>query len=198
MRKLFTIISLFIIVVSLSNCRKDYAPTGPDYTDYGWTFYEDGNHEDARTWFRESLDTDSSYADGYNGLGWALGYMDSMGTAFEIFGLGIAIGDSTDCYPDLLAGYVFSGHAIAEYDSVAALADEFIEHGSNWVFAQDESVNYQDVMILISASCFSIADYEKSLELVQILETDFTADIETSGGKSELSLKIEELSIKYL
>ena len=52
------------------NCRQPVIPTEEDLADYGWTLYETGKYQEAREWFYDAVAKDSSYADGYNGIGW--------------------------------------------------------------------------------------------------------------------------------
>ena len=198
MNKNILIIIILITIIILTNCRDDYDPTGPDYTEYGWTFFDDSNLDEAKTWFKEAIITDSSYADGYNGLGWSLAYMDSIETAYSVFQEGINIGDTTDCFVDLLAGRIFTSHALAKYDSVVVLSDKFLEMGELWSFSYDNSLNENDVYIILSLSYFSLKEYENCLILIQKIESTFTVDINSQAGISLLSIKLEELSLLHL
>ncbi len=198
MKKAFAILAMILMLLIGQQCRKAYVPTGPDYADYGWTFYDAGNYQDARTWFREAVDTDSLYVDGFNGLGWSLGAMDSMSAAFTAFGEGLVIGDTTDYYPDLLAGRIFTAHALGLYDSAAVLSDVFLRLDSHWIFPHDENLTASDVVVVLAASYFSLQNYSQALTLIQRLDPTFTADVTTQAGISTLSLKIESLSQTYL
>jgi len=189
---------IILIIVSFSNCRKAYVPTGMDYSEYGWTFFDDGSYETARRWFREATATDSGYVDGFNGLGWSLGFLDSMEAAFDAFSYGLSIGDTTDYFADLLAGRIFTANALGRADSAAVLAQGFLETDSLWVFDYDRQLDYADVFIALATSFFILQDYESSLNMLRHVDRSFTADLSTQAGLSELSLRIETLSQQHL
>ena len=69
------------------NCRQPVIPTEEDLAGYGWTLYETGKYQEAREWFYDAVAKDSSYADGYNGIGWCFGKLrraDSAAVYFHI------------------------------------------------------------------------------------------------------------------
>ena len=66
LKKTNLILLAIVTIFSGMNCRGPVIPTEEDLADYGWVIYEEGNYEEAREWFRDALDKDPSYADGYN------------------------------------------------------------------------------------------------------------------------------------
>ena len=70
----------------LTNCRQPVIPTEEDLAGYGWTLYETGKYQEAREWFY-TVAKDSSYADGYNGIGWCFGKLRQADSVQSIFTL---------------------------------------------------------------------------------------------------------------
>ena len=59
-------ITTFVCILILSNgCRQPVIPTEEDLAGYGWVLYEQGEYQEAREWFYDAVDKDSSYADGF-------------------------------------------------------------------------------------------------------------------------------------
>ena len=62
-------------------CRKEWTATEEDMTNYGWTLFEQASldlssntaqedFKDVLEWFEDATKKDTSYQDGYNGMGW--------------------------------------------------------------------------------------------------------------------------------
>ena len=94
------------------NCRQPVIPTEEDLADYGWTLYETGKYQEAREWFYDAVAKDSSYADGYNGIGWCFGKLRRADSAAVYFHISqtkpFDSYDTPDLDLDLYAGLTFA------------------------------------------------------------------------------------------
>ncbi len=197
---------LFLIVVW--GCRRQYDATEIDKTDYGWDLYEQGVYQEANDWFKAAVIQDSSYKDGYNGLGWSYGKLMEMDSSALYFERGLAYPQSPNILAnldhELKAGLCFVNNARGE-DSLAIewgndlLSDLEQSDLSTWSFSHDTTLNYLDVHLTLSVSCFSIGDFAQSLSHVQYIVdaltpgATFTPDIGTIVGRRELADQIEYL-----
>ena len=104
--------SLIALMLIATNCRQSVIPTEEDLAGYGWTLYETGEYQEAREWFYDAVAKDSSYADGYNGIGWCFGklrqadsaavyFHESQTKPFDAY-------DTPDLDLDLYAGLTFA------------------------------------------------------------------------------------------
>ena len=77
--KLFITITMLMLIFAA--CRKEWTATEEDMTNYGWTLFEQASldlssntaEEDfdyVLKWFEDATKKDTSYQDGYNGMGW--------------------------------------------------------------------------------------------------------------------------------
>jgi hypothetical protein len=77
--KLFITITMLMLIFAA--CRKEWIATEEDMTNYGWTLFEQANldltsntaeedFDDVLKWFEDATKKDTSYQDGYNGMGW--------------------------------------------------------------------------------------------------------------------------------
>ena len=69
--------------------------TAASLTDEGWDLFEQGNYQSAIGKFDGAIALDVSYAEAYEGLGWAYGKLDSLPRALANLELCIAKGMTT-------------------------------------------------------------------------------------------------------
>lgn len=184
-----------LLILGLFACREPYHVTGEDYSDYGWTFYQNGEYTEAQTWFETAIEEDPFYVDGFNGAGWSTGKQADLTQAISYFSQGIAVGDTTEYFNELVAGRAFSRHAAANYQQAITDGISVLARDSVWVFSQDPRIDHSDLKVTVAASYFAVADFAKSLLYVQQLDPAFTADVTVSSGISQLSHKIELLRL---
>lgn len=212
--KIRTIIILFFLV-GLISCRKEYRATEIDLANYGWSLYEEGNFTESNQWFIESVNEDSTYKDGYNGIGWSFGkmmqsdtriiYLDSSVIFFER-GLAFEQDENivADVKKEILAGLCFAYNAKGA-DSLAIVRGDSLTlnwtDNTTWSFSHDTTITHLDVYIALAASYFSVGDFAGSLAKVQLVlnlltadaGTAFVPDINTIAGRLELADEIEYL-----
>ena len=129
------ILGLVFILVTLSigpGCRQNYVPTDEEMADYGWILFSQGDYVGARDWFQLSVDKDSTYMDGYCGMGWSNGKLGYADTAYQYFYMGKDMNYDDIRFPnhvnlpiDIVGGLVFASSAIANDSLTIAYSQEF-------------------------------------------------------------------------
>jgi len=191
-----------------------------DMTEYGWVLYSEGEYGKANTWFREAVYEDSTYKDGYNGLGWTFGKIGKIDSSITNFlnGRARAIRDTTNDDLNLLlsdppvdvgkestAGLALAYHAknnhrraIIYGNSLLSLTGDSsytVESGSpKWTFSRDSNLDTKHIIWTLASSHFAQGTFGKSLSHVHQLmsnPTSFAPDSTTAEGWWDLSNKIE-------
>ena len=180
-------------------CRKEWTATEEDMTNYGWTLFEQASldlssntaEEDfdyVLKWFEDATKKDTSYQDGYNGMGWTYGKLsifeiddDDFNNAIDAFL--IAEGKTQNpridhnVWHDILAGLTFAYSALKD-DSMAivwgdSLLSEIGKDRVTWAFPHEPidiegnyPTDYLDVHITLALAKFvrstTIEDFNDS------------------------------------
>ena len=180
-------------------CRKEWTATEEDMTNYGWTLFEQASldlssntaEEDfdyVLKWFQDATKKDTSYQDGYNGMGWTYGKLsifeiddDDLNNAIDAFL--IAEGKTQNpridhnVWHDILAGLTFAYSALKD-DSMAivwgdSLLSEIGKDRVTWAFPHEPvdiegnyPTDYLDVHITLALAKFvrstTIEDFNDS------------------------------------
>ena len=212
MKYLQTIIStLVVLALFFSGCRKIHEASNLELTEYAWDQYEQGNYPESYTAFKEAITTDSTYQDGYNGLGWTSGKLVQMDSSIFHFTAGLPLTQPKDVVAnvryELWAGLTFA-HQAAGQDSLAILfGDSLITDITNvivaetatWTFSHYEGLNHLDVRLSLATANFNRGAFGTSLGHIEsiVLEVDtsstFIADTATVLGRQAMAAKLEEL-----
>ena len=202
------ILLAIITIFSGMYCRGPVIPTEEDLADYGWVIYEEGNYEEAREWFRDALDKDPSYADGYNGLGWCFGKMRQADSAIYYFSLADTLAydpfETPDLDLDVYAGFTFAYNGLGLDTLVREYAGYFfgnqnIDEGELWIFSHDSKINYMDVRLVQALAEFTMGYFQLAIESVEQIYRDMDIpknlqmDINTVVGRAELAAELEYL-----
>ena len=131
--KIIIHISFILYILSIGlGCRQNYVPTDDELADYGWVLYSQGDYVGARDWFQRSIDKDSTYMDGYCGIGWASGKLGYADSAYHYFYLGkdmiyddVRFPNQVNLPIDIIGGLVFSSSAIGDDSLTIAYSQEF-------------------------------------------------------------------------
>jgi tetratricopeptide (TPR) repeat protein len=194
MSKNNNIIFALVIVILLSVvCGKDSTKPEdkiPALLATGWSEFEKKNYETARVSFEEAIGIDSSYTDAYNGAGWSNAYLNNLNKSAQQFNRSILLDDLN---MDAKAGLAFVYHAQNQYQSSISLVNKVLSSQPNWVFAHNSTLTNADLHLLLAESYFALANYSSSLKQVQILNSNFTADVSTQEGIAALAAEIERL-----
>ena len=216
------LLPLLILLLIFVACRREWLPTEEDYTDYGWTLYQDGRFKESNHWFQNAIDENMNYKDGYNGMGWSEQKMSLWNTepnldnAIDHFKKGLKKDDNPRSLHnvdfDLFAGLTFSysikDPAGSTYytDSTIFYGDSLIklineeQYEQTWYFPHDTTTDYLDIHVTLAWAKFLKKQYNVSLEdHVRLLEDKcgwltISPDFQTATGIHELAARIEELA----
>jgi len=216
------LLPLLILLLIFVACRREWLPTEEDYTDYGWTLYQDGRFKESNHWFQNAIDENMNYKDGYNGMGWSEQKMSLWNTepnldnAIGHFKKGLKKDDNPRSLHnvdfDLFAGLTFS-YSIKDPAGTTYYTDSTIFYGDSliklineeqyeqtWYFPHDTTTDYLDIHVTLAWAKFLKKQYNVSLEdHVRLLEDKcgwltISPDFQTATGIHELAARIEELA----
>ena len=206
-------ISLIALMLIATNCRQSVIPTEEDLAGYGWTLYEAGEYQEAREWFYDAVAKDSSYADGYNGIGWCFGKLRQADSAAVYFHVSqtkpFDTYDTPDLDLDLYAGltFAYSGmnidSLVREYSTYVLV--ERPELGP-WYFSHDLKINHLDVKLELALADFNMGYFISCRDNLQSIYNDsyyqsfpsnivkaLTMNVETLSGRAELAQLLQSL-----
>jgi len=201
-------ITTFVCVLILSNgCRQPVIPTEEDLAGYGWTLYEQGEYQEAREWFYDAVDKDSSYADGFNGIGWCFGKLRQADSAAAYFHISQTKPfdpyDTPDLDLDLYAGLTFA-YSGMHVDSLVRTYAAYVlverpELGP-WYFSHDNKINHLDIRLELALAYFNMGYFVSCRDNLQSIYNDtyfqsfpsnnpkaLTMNVETVLGRAELA-----------
>ena len=201
-------ITTFVCILILSNgCRQPVIPTEEDLAGYGCTLYEKGEYQEAREWFYDAVDKDSSYADGFNGIGWCFGKLRQADSAAAYFHISQTKPfdpyDTPDLDLDLYAGLTFS-YSGMHVDSLVRTYAAYVlverpELGP-WYFSHDNKINHLDIRLELALADFNMGYFVSCRDNLQSIYNDtyfqsfpsnnpkaLTMNVETVLGRAELA-----------
>ena len=201
-------ITTFVCILILSNgCRQPVIPTEEDLAGYGWTLYEQGEYQEAREWFYDAVDKDSSYADGFNGIGWCFGKLRQADSAAAYFHISQTKPfdpyDTPDLDLDLYAGLTFA-YSGMHIDSLVRTYAAYVlverpELGP-WYFSHDNKINHLDIRLELALADFNMGYFVSCRDNLQSIYNDtyfqsfpsnnpkaLTMNVETVLGRAELA-----------
>ena len=219
------LLPLLILLLIFVACRREWLPTEEDYTDYGWTLYQDGRFKESNHWFQNAIDENMNYKDGYNGMGWSEQKMSLWNTepnldnAIDHFKKGLKKDDNPRSLHnvdfDLFAGLTFS-YSIKDPAGTTYYTDSTIFYGDSliklineeqyeqtWYFPHDTTTDYLDIHVTLAWAKFLKKQYNVSLEEhVRLLEDKcgwltISPDFQTATGIHELAARIDAMA-EYL
>ena len=204
--------SLSLLII-LFNCRQPVIPTEEDLGGYGWTLYETGEYQEAREWFYDAVDKDSSYADGFNGIGWCFGKLRQADSAAVYFHVSQTKPfdpyDTPDLDLDLYAGLTFS-YSGMHFDSLVRTHASYVlverpELGA-WYFSHDNKINHLDIRLELALADFNMGYFVSCRNNLQSIYNDtyyqsfpsnnpkaLTMNVETVTGRAELAQILQSL-----
>ena len=206
------IFSFGFIILSM-NCRQPVIPTEEDLADYGWTLYETGKFQEAKEWFYDAVAKDSSYADGYNGIGWCYGKLRRADSAAAYFHISqtkpFDLYDTPDLDLDLYAGltFAYSGmhvdSLVREYATYVLVERPIL---GPWKFSHDKKINHLDVRLELALADFNMGYFTSCRDNLQSIYNDssyqsypqnavesLTMNVETLLGRAELAQLLQSL-----
>ena len=208
MNRTIKYITQFVVILVLSNgCRQPVIPTEEDLAGYGWILYEEGEYQEAREWFYDAVDKDSSFADGYNGIGWCFGKLRQADSAAAYFHISQTKPfdpyDTPDLDLDLYAGLTFA-YSGMHIDSLVRTYAAYVlverpELGP-WYFSHDNKINHLDIRLELALAEFNMGYFVSCRDNLQSIYNDtyfqsfpsnnpkaLTMNVETVLGRAELA-----------
>ena len=211
--KQYKLILFFGFTLFSMNCRQPVIPTEEDLAGYGWTLYETGKYQEAREWFYDAVAKDSSYADGYNGIGWCFGKLRRADSAAVYFHISqtkpFDSYDTPDLDLDLYAGltFAYSGmhidSLVREYATYVLVERPIL---GPWKFSHDSKINHLDVRLELALADFNMGYFTSCRDNLQSIYNDssyqsypqntvesLTMNVETLLGRAELAQLLQSL-----
>ena len=208
-----TVLGSLIFLILSFNCRQPVIPTEEDLAGYGWTLYETGEYQEAREWFYDAVDKDSSYADGFSGIGWCFGKLRQADSAAVYFLISQTKPfdpyDTPDLDLDLYAGLTFS-YSGMHIDSLVRTYATYVlvdrpELGP-WYFSHDNKINHLDIRLELALADFNMGYFVSCRDNLQSIYNDtyyqsfpsnnpqaLTMNVETVSGRAELAQILQSL-----
>ncbi len=202
---LATLLSICLVLVVMG-CGKDDGVTGPEMTTMdlvyeGWDLFEDAEYAAAIEYFERALQATADLTDdqrmyAYSGAGWTCGKLPGrLEDARDYFERSVI--DSMILY-DALAGWLFVDYQLGDWNMALLKAEVLMEDIPTWRFYHEETLDYNDIRLLMAASHFNLGNFSESLQVVvEHLNSWFEADVSTQQGRRELSEEIERLREVY-
>ncbi len=169
--------------------------------------YEQGEYQEAREWFYDAVDKDSSYADGFNGIGWCFGKLRQADSAAAYFHISQTKPfdpyDTPDLDLDLYAGLTFA-YSGMHVDSLVRTYAAYVlverpELGP-WYFSHDNKINHLDIRLELALADFNMGYFVSCRDNLQSIYNDtyfqsfpsnspkaLTMNVETVLGRAELA-----------
>ena len=211
--KQYKLIFFFSFTLFSMNCRQPVIPTEEDLAGYGWTLYETGKYQEAREWFYDAVAKDSSYADGYNGIGWCFGKLRRADSAAVYFHISqtkpFDSYDTPDLDLDLYAGltFAYSGmhidSLVRQYATYVLVERPIL---GPWKFSHDKKINHLDVRLELALADFNMGYFTSCRDNLQSIYNDssyqsypqntvesLTMNVETLLGRAELAQLLQSL-----
>ena len=211
--KQYKLIFFFGFTLFSMNCRQPVIPTEEDLAGYGWTLYETGKYQEAREWFYDAVAKDSSYADGYNGIGWCFGKLRRADSAAVYFHISqtkpFDSYDTPDLDLDLYAGltFAYSGmhidSLVREYATYVLVERPIL---GPWKFSHDNKINHLDVRLELALADFNMGYFTSCRDNLRSIYNDssyqsypqntvesLTMNVETLLGRAELAQLLQSL-----
>ena len=189
-----TLLWTAVILIGGSACRDKLVPDTPDFTEYGWELWIQGEYAEALEQFREGLAIDPTYADTWNGLGWTYIELSIPDTSEINFTQATILGDTTEVGTEVLAGRAFARLALGEFTTAVTDAKDALGLTPLWIFQRDISLTYEDLMLTVATGFYGLAEFDSSLVWVKKLDPTFNANVSTLVGRSALAAQLQDLA----
>ena len=174
-------------------CRERIEPVSPDYVEHGWVLMAEQDYRSAIPQFEEGRTLDPTYADAFNGLGWAYAKLGSADTSAGHFIDGVALEDTTVVGTEILAGLAFSKLALGEFEDAVTNGKAALDRAPQWIFEHDPNIYYDHLTLAIATGYYGWGKFDSSLVWVQQLDPTYDADLTTLQGRYDLAAKLEEI-----
>lgn len=193
-------IAMVLLVSSLAlimgGCRTRIEPETPDYVEYGWELMADSLHRAAIVQFEAGTELDASYADGWNGLGWAYAGLGIPDTSDIRFTTAATKSDTTIVGTEILAGRSFARLALGTQEMFSGAVSDAkgaLSLTPSWEFRRRPTITYEHLYLTTATGFYGLGEFDSSLVWVRKLDNTFSVDVTTLSGRSRLAAKLEAL-----
>jgi len=212
------IISILLLAFIAINCRQDYVPTDEELADYGWILFSENDYIGARDWFKQAVEKDPSYMDGFCGMGWSNGKLGYVDSAYQYFNEGQDLTYDEVRFPshenlklDILAGLAFAANAIGNDNLTVSICQAFdyeeetvqASKGDGewrWTLKEklfssldyDTQINSHDVRLVHAIANFNNGDFANCITHLNQINTDLSEEIRLPNNFPPQELDIND------
>ncbi len=190
---IFSVLILSLLALIVGGCRTLVEPETPDYVEYGWELMADTSYYAAIVQFEAGTELDPSYADGWNGLGWAYARLGAADTSELRFRTAANKSDTTIVGTEILAGRSFARLALGQFSGAVSDADSALSLTPAWIFRRDATVTYQHLYLTVATGYYGQGEFDSCLVWTRKLDNTFSVNVTTLSGRSKLAAKLEAL-----
>ena len=190
---IFLVLTVSLLALIMGGCRTLVEPETPDYIEYGWELMADTSYRAAIVQFEAGTELDLSYADGWNGLGWAYARLGAADTSDLRFTTASAKSDTTIVETEILAGRSFARLALGQFSLAVGDAKGALALTPDWTFRRDETVTYEHLYLTAATGFYGQGEFDSCLVWVRKLDNTFSVSTTTLSGRSRLAAKLETL-----
>ena len=197
---IFFILSVSLLVLIMGGCRTPVEPVTPDYVEYGWELMADTSYRAAIVQFETGTELNTSYADGWNGLGWAYARLGAADTSNLRFITASTVSDTSSdtsavaVATEILAGRSFARLALGQFSGAVSDAKGALAlTPDDWEFRRDKTVTYRHLYLTAATGFYGWGKFDSCLVWVRKLDNTFSVNVTTLSGRSQLAAKLEAL-----
>lgn len=190
---IFSVLILSLLALIVGGCRTLVEPETPDYVEYGWELMAEDSCLAAIVQFKAAKELDVSYADSWNGLGWAYARLGIADTSNQRFTTAATKSDTTIVTTEILAGRSFARLALGQFSGAVSDADSALSLTPAWIFRRDATVTYQHLYLTAATGFYGWGKFDSCLVWVRKLNNAFSVNVTTLSGRSKLAEQLEIL-----
>lgn len=161
-----------------------------NYLEEGWNAFAQGDYAQALLELQTAKLKNPNDSKIRTALGWTYMRLDSLEPADMEFAEGSVLSEAP---VDLAAGWSFVLAANHNYAASNIQAAQALTVDPDWVFLYADGIDHHDIRVVKAENHFLLGEFALSLNEIQILNSDFNADINTATGRSQLASEIERL-----
>ncbi|MCB0280221.1 MAG: hypothetical protein KDD94_11985 [Calditrichaeota bacterium] len=177
-----------LIMISCASQTEDQALTK---LDQAWQQFELRHYSAAIDLFKQVI-TESKNLEASVGLGYSYMFLS------DYFNSTLILTQAYSDYgnkADLLAALVLVLNAEGQDLTTSNLfADELLIVDPQWKFGHQLNLTVNDIYLVQAQNYYLLGDFVKSIEMIQLLDSTFNADISTEAGKLELGEQIDNMN----
>ena len=179
-------------------CRDRVVPEAPDFVEYGWELFAEGDLRGALVQFTNGVNPaeggDADYTDGYNGQGWAYARLGIGDTSVISFNSALNTTDTDSIVAtEWRAGRSFASLAEGDFATSVSDGEDALGRTPDWAFRRDFSITFKHLTLTVATAYYGQAEYNSCLVWIRKLDDTFMTDVTTLAGRSKLAARLESL-----